>query len=135
LNSYDPQTGRWATDGDRYEALLQSRPEYRTVDMTAKGDPERAWPVLLRLVGEIDEDLADHLGASEMEDFVRGHGAAFIDRIEERAREDPMFRACLSCIWLREGDLPAGVQRRLLEVTGGAILVFSREEMEEQEGP
>src|ERR1041384_2610000 len=47
--TFDPVTGRWMTLGDRYEAIEQGKPEYRTLDDAVRDDPERAWPVLLQL--------------------------------------------------------------------------------------
>lgn len=44
MNTYDPQNGRWTTDAGRYEAIVQGRPEYRSLGDAVRDDPERAWP-------------------------------------------------------------------------------------------
>jgi hypothetical protein len=130
MNTYDPETGRWTTDADRYEAIRQGKPEYRALDDAVWDDPERAWPILLDLISELPEDLVGLAGAGPLEEFVVHHAAAFVDRIEARARarEDHRFRECLSCIWLSGGALPRAIQQRLLDAAGGRILLLQREE-------
>ena len=124
MDTYDPETGRWTTGDDRYEAVLQGRPEYRALDDAVRDDPERAWPVLLELISDLPEELLDFAGAGPLENLVKRHAAAFADRIEARARSDAHFRECLSCIWLSEGAIPEAIQRRLLDATDHRILVL-----------
>lgn len=126
MNTYDPETGLWTTDGDRYDAIID-RPEFASLDDEIHGDPERAWPHLLQLIGEIDDELLEFAGAGPLETFVTHHAAAFIDRIEARAREDGRFRECLSRIWLTDGHLDAGVQQRLVDATEGRVIVLPDE--------
>ncbi len=75
--------------------------------------PQLGW----RLIGDVtdlatsDADIND-LGAGPLEDFVRAHGAAFIDRIERRAATNPKFRKALS--WVRVPESKDALTRRLL---------------------
>jgi len=117
------------TLGERYDAIEQGKREYRALDDAVRDDPERAWPVLLQLIAELPDELLDHAGAGPLENFVKAHAVAFVDRIEARAREDAHFRECLACIWLTEGRIPAAIQQRLLDVTGQRILVLEPEEL------
>jgi hypothetical protein len=129
-NTYDPETGEWTTDDGRYRAFVDSRPEYQQCD-DALGmifDPEQNWPYLLELIAEVDDDLLEYAGAGPLETLVKRHAAAFIDRIEARAKADPRFRACLATIWLTDGKVPPDIQQRLLDATGGQIRVFPRDD-------
>lgn len=128
-NTYDERTGIWTTAADRYDRLMASRPEYEQLDELIYDDPEGAWPVLLSLIGEVDErdgQMLDFIGAGPLEDFVVKHGTRFIDRIDAEAYSRPIFRQCLSYIWLSEGELPDGVLRRLLAITNNSIFVTPR---------
>jgi hypothetical protein len=126
MNTYDPETGQWTTDGDRYDAIV-ARPPYAALDDEIYGDPGRAWPHLLQLVAEIDDGLLEFAGAGPLETFVIRHAAAFIGRIEAQAQADERFRECLSRIWLTDGHLGAEVQQRLVAATEGRIIVLPDE--------
>jgi len=130
MNAYDPATGRWTTDADRYDALRQGKPEYRSLDDDVRTDPERAWPVLLALISDLPEELLDFAGAGPLEDFLVRHAVVFADRIESRARSDAHFRECLACVWLSEGAIPEAIQRRLLDATDHRIVILPRDEAE-----
>jgi hypothetical protein len=64
------------------------------------GEPERAWPVVRRLVelATSEDDLAN-IGAGPLEDLLAKHGPGLIERIEEAAKTDASFKQCLSHTW------------------------------------
>ncbi len=63
-------------------------------------DPETAWKLILILIEKADTDrLLAYIAAGVLEDLVRGHFEAFIDRIEEKARQWPKFRRALTGVW------------------------------------
>jgi uncharacterized protein DUF6869 len=77
-------------------------------------DPEAAWEILLELLDRAPtDDARDRLAAGPLEDFVRDHGAAFLDRIDEQAAKDPRFREALTQMWVWP-SVPATVRDRLL---------------------
>ena len=56
-------------------------------------DPERGWHLVLTLLG-MAEDKEDFtkVAIGPLETFVREHGHAFYDRIDERVQSDEAFR-------------------------------------------
>jgi hypothetical protein len=84
-------------------------------------DPEDAWNVVLALVTMADDESLGYIGAGPLEQLVRRFGSALVERIEDRARQDPRFRFCLGSVWLSEGDLPLAVQDRVVSASGGRI--------------
>jgi hypothetical protein len=49
-----------------------------------------------------DEHVIAALAAGPMEDLLRHHGAAFIERIEDKAAQNPLFRHLLAGVWRNE---------------------------------
>ncbi|HET7460052.1 MAG TPA: hypothetical protein VFJ82_02345 [Longimicrobium sp.] len=127
MNTYHPETGQWTTDADRYHAVVDSDPDYRALADDVHDEPERAWPVLLRLISELDDETRGHAGAGPLQSFVWANAAAFIGRIEARARADDAFRRCLAEVELTDGQLPPDVQQRLVAASGGRIHVYPAE--------
>ncbi len=80
-----------------------SRPDSAGLDdsfdevvLMARDDPERLWPIIVRMVEEApDEHHLLTVGAAPLEDLLWFHGPAFVDRIEAIAQEDPRFREAL----------------------------------------
>jgi hypothetical protein len=60
-----------------------------------------------------DADAVAVVSAGPLEELVYGHGAALIDDIERRARQDSAFANALRSIWLDHGALPSEVEARL----------------------
>jgi hypothetical protein len=91
-------------------------------DLADAGDPA-VMGVLQALVDSApsDEEL-DFVGAGPLEDLLShsGHGAAFVDEVERRARQDRRFRVAVSGLWLN-GDVPDDVRTRLA-VYGATLL-------------
>jgi hypothetical protein len=125
MNSPDLAADGWKVDAARYTEVAD-RPEFEPCADIHQiiNHPEAAWGSLLALLDALDDQLLHYAGAGPLESIVIRHAARFIDRIEERAHNDERFRHALACIWLQEGDMPAEIQRRLLDVTDGAISVL-----------
>jgi hypothetical protein len=66
----------------------------------ARENPERAWQCILYA---LDEPLcAPHLGtlaAGPLEDLLSYHGAAYVDRVESMAKDNPKFAWLLGGVW------------------------------------
>lgn len=84
-------------------------------------EPDDAWSVVLALVTMADDESLGFIGAGPLESLVHRFGAQLVDRIEDRAREDPRFRVSLAAVWLSEGGLPPEVQDRVVRASGGRI--------------
>jgi hypothetical protein len=66
----------------------------------ARDDPERAWYFIL--YAPDDPRCAEHFGvlaAGPLEDLLSFHGAAFIDRVEALAHQNPKFAFLLGGVW------------------------------------
>jgi len=87
----------------------------------SSAEPEDAWNVVLALVTMADDESLGYIGAGPLENLVHQFGTELVDRIEDRARQDPRFRFCLGAVWLSEGDLPPAVQERVVHASGGRI--------------
>ena len=84
-----------------------------------RGDPELGWDFLCRVTEAVsDERALSLIGASQLKDFCWVAGPAFIDRIEERARTHPRFRAALSEVWPGRGTIPAEIYARIRRASG-----------------
>src|SRR3954470_17244582 len=62
-----------------------------------------------------DSDAVAVVSAGPLEELVYDHGAALVDGIERRARQDPAFGKALRSVWLDNGALPPEVEARLRE--------------------
>ena len=78
--------------------------------------PEAAWPIVLALVEEADDDAMAPLGAGPLENLLRRHGPEMIDRVEVRAATDQRFRFCLSHVW--KGEMPDEIWARAVAARG-----------------
>lgn len=95
---------------------------WERVDDFVDNDPELAWRVITLLVEHApSDDLLEFIAAGPLEELLRKHGEHFIDRVEERARQDERFRECLGGVWISRGDLPADVEQRLVRASGDRI--------------
>ena len=69
-------------------------------------DPERAWPLTLTLIAKASNPKAlSYIAAGPLEDLLKNHGSAVIDRVEIAARRDPKFRLALCDVWGLSGDI------------------------------
>lgn len=85
------------------------------------GNIEDGWLLVLELLEHaLPEDITN-IAAGPLESLVRAHRVAVVDRVVQRAGEDPKFRECLAGIWLSDGDLPPEELARLVWASGGRI--------------
>jgi hypothetical protein len=82
--------------------------------------PEEAWPIILELIRRAPSDqiLAD-VAAGPLEDLIRNHADAFIDRVELEARRAPRFRRCLTGVWYGT-ELSESVCKRIEKYTSSS---------------
>jgi hypothetical protein len=97
----------WATSqeiaGERTEA--EWAPIFAVHDLL--GDAERLWEFVL--VAEplcISEAAFGMLGTGPLEDLIQDHGEAFVDRIEQQAKENPRFARLFEHVWVPAGRDP-----------------------------
>jgi len=92
LDGYDGRLFDWLT-----EMLNYGPPD----------GPEQVWPITLLLVDRApDEQTLTFIGAHVLEDLVNNAGGRFLDRIRDRAAQDPRFRRALCDVWYH-ADAPA----------------------------
>lgn len=60
---------------------------------------EAAWPLVLALIDRASRNALGSIGAGILEDMLKEHGDAIIERVEECAAADERFRYCLSHVW------------------------------------
>ena len=65
-----------------------------------------------------DDRILANVAAGPLEDLLKLQPHAFIDRIEEKAREDAKFRRCVSGVW-GWTSIPDDVQARLRKTWEG----------------
>jgi hypothetical protein len=111
----------WADHGRDSEASYGPAQHFVN-DLADAGDPA-VMGVLQALVDSAASDgELDYVGAGPLEDLLShsGHGAAFVDEVERRARQDRRFRVAVSGLWLNT-DVPEDVRTRLA-VYGATLL-------------
>lgn len=86
-------------------------------------DGEGAWSFITALIAQAEEnDLElEIIGAGPMERFVKRHGPAAIERIEEMAARESKFRTALGCVWIEENYHPPAITARLVAASGGLL--------------
>ena len=90
-----------------------------------KDDPEKAWQAIEMLACHPNaDDVLDSIAAGPLEDLLAAHGARFVARVEQQARRDDRFRACLGGVWLNPEDVPEDILRRLHDASEGAALIL-----------
>jgi len=88
------------------------------LDSAISDEPERAWPVICKIIKRIaHDDILAYVAAGPLEDLLVRHPHAFIDRVEALAKQDAHFRRAVSGVW-RWNSLPADVRQRLDELLG-----------------
>jgi hypothetical protein len=82
-----------------------------------ENDPENAWKVIriMTKAGSTDFLLAC-IAAGPLEDLLKRHGKRFIDRIEQEAASDPVFKKILGAVW--QNAIPDDVWNRVKAVAG-----------------
>jgi hypothetical protein len=101
------------------------------MDEFLRDDPAGAFAILETIIDQAQSgELLGDVGAGPLEDFVRKHGAVFIDRIEEHATRDRRWREALSGVWIPDGDDP--LTQRLERI--GCTQLRNRELVDDNEG-
>lgn len=71
------------------------------LDDAAERDEELAWSVICRVLADSPtKDVLEVTAAGPLEDLLRAHGAAFIDRVEAAARASETWREALRIVRL-----------------------------------
>lgn len=72
----------------------------QTMDWWLEGDPESLWQfVLIAYKREMSNKARAILAAGPIEDLLAHFGPAYIDRVEQLAREDSQFNWLLGGVW------------------------------------
>jgi hypothetical protein len=80
-------------------------------------EPEEAWRLIQDAVHRSGNDqILAFVAAGPLEDLIRLHARAFMERIETAAANDRHFRRAVSGVWV--SDLPEDLQRRLERLIG-----------------
>ena len=90
------------------------------VDVMVRKEPEAAWSMILRLIELSPDDyVLASVASGPLEDLLGLQAYAFIDRVENQARQDAKFRRCLSGVW-GWSSIPEDVQIRMRRAWEGA---------------
>jgi hypothetical protein len=88
------------------------------LDDIVREEPERAWSMILSLIGEARSDqFLAIIAAGPLENLLCEHGEAFIERVEQLAARDPHFRHALAGVW-GWSRMPEVLQSRLRTAVG-----------------
>ena len=72
------------------------------VDDLVRHDPDRGWRITCLLVNKANSDEAvGFVAAGPLEDLLRKHGPAVIDRIEQASQQNVRLQTALSGVWIR----------------------------------
>ena len=90
---------------------------FEKLDALINHDPEAAWRVI-DLIWQRDRSdaILANLAAGPVEDLLARHGPAFIERIYETARKEPVFRKMLGAVW--RNSIAEPVWQRLKQIAG-----------------
>ena len=82
-----------------------------------RDEPEHAWRTIEEILrmDSCDAMLA-YVAAGPVEDLLVHHGAEFIERVEEQAGRDPIFRKMLGAVW--RNKISEDIWKRLKAVAG-----------------
>jgi len=87
----NPQDGDWTA--------------WDEINKRVREAPEEAWPVVLHLVSQAEDDAAlAYVAAGPLEDLLKHHCPDVIERVERQARTDSRFRHCLAGVWVTLSD-------------------------------
>lgn len=85
----------------------------------AHNDPELCWRLILAvLASDSDEHMIAALAAGPLEDLLTQHGTDFIERVESKAAQNPLFRRMLAGVW--RNAIAQDVWDRVLAARGPA---------------
>ena len=90
-------------------------------------DAERGWELVCELVQQADnDDQLGAIGAGPLEDLLRKHGQAVVDRVEGEARRNTHFRMALGCAWLSLDEVPSDLADRFYWASDGELQILER---------
>jgi hypothetical protein len=80
-------------------------------------DPEKAWNVI-QIIYKTDssERMLAIVAAGPVEDLLVYNGQEFIDRVEQLADNEPIFKKLLGAVW--QNNIPQEVWKRVKAVAG-----------------
>ena len=72
----------------------------------------------MKIMWKLDssEKILANIAAGPLEDLLVYHGEKFIDRVEEAAQSDPVFKKMLGAVW--QNAIPDDVWNRVKAVAG-----------------
>jgi hypothetical protein len=78
---------------------------YQAMCKLVEASPEEALSLILVVLERASSpnDLAD-IGSGPLEDLLRLHAIAVIDKVETLAKSNPAMRTALSHVWFSQGD-------------------------------
>ena len=101
------------------EASLHGFWAWEAVEALVRERPEDGWSIITRLVElSPDDRILANVAAGPLENLLNLHAYEFIDRIEEKTRDDAKFRRCVSGVW-GWSSIPEDVQLRLRRTWDG----------------
>lgn len=102
------------TTDERQASYLASEPGHLAIH---DGHAEALWRFVLKVLERQPSEWAlGMLAAGPIEDLVSECGRIFIDRIETRARRDPLFREALHGVW--QSTTPDALWARIVRARG-----------------
>ena len=104
--------------GGTKESTKEERWAYDAVcKITDSDDPEEVLPFVIALLKVTPDDQLNWVAAGPLEDLLREHGAAVIDRVLKHAERCPQIRLALDGVWGIE-DMDPSVGTKLDEARG-----------------
>lgn len=86
------------------------------IDDMGRNDPERLWPIVTVMIDRVpDEATLWFVAAGPLENLVSWHGPRFLDRLEQRAGSNRLFRYALRGVWGWQ-RFPRRVRERLYPI-------------------
>jgi len=93
----------WIAAEEQYDVDATARYNDPTIDLISdlsRNEPDEAWEFINAVLAQHPSDkVVAVLAAGPLEDLLVHHGDEFIDRVEERAREDDAFNLLLGGVW------------------------------------
>lgn len=85
--------------------------EFTMIDIV-HDEPELAWSAILQiLTQDLSEMQTALLGAGPLESLLGMHGAQFIDRVEQEAKQNERFNHLLGGVW--KNQMPKHIWQRV----------------------
>ena len=85
VTAYLEYLTRLRTGGDAAESAWED------LDELLSDSPEKAWPVVLEILEKCDEEDVSMMGAGVLERLLLAHPKKFVERFEDRIRNDDRF--------------------------------------------